>query len=569
MKRNPLEEYAGKRDFKQTREPGSRVKKSAEKSHGLFVIQKHAASHLHYDFRLEMEGVLKSWAVPKGLPMRRGDKRLAMQVEDHPLDYARFEGIIAPGNYGAGTVMVWDIGTYEVKDAEPLKALESGKIHLILHGKKLKGEWAIVKIRNPNEKGKQPWLIFKAGEDLPELPANKENESAISRRSMEKIAAAQDAEWESNRAAATPAKDSFKARIQRAAAKAKAKQQENGEEPASALKHRKLSKGRIAFVEPMKAKLLDEIPTGDDWIYEIKFDGIRALALKDGDDVELYSRLKNKMSHRFSDIAEAVKLCNCQSAILDGEVVALEPSGRSSFQLLQMSRMPGQAPPICYYLFDILNLDGKDLKNLPLHERKDVLRTVVPAENDLLRVSDHLGGRPEQLWTEVCHRGLEGLIGKQSNSKYEPGKRSGAWIKVKCTSAQEFVIGGYTQPQGAREKFGAIIVGYYEGGQLLFASKVGTGFDRRVLESLYKQFQKLKQPNCPFANLPEKRPGRWGQGITASEMKRCTWVKPELVAQVRFTEWTMDGGLRHPVFMGLREDKKARDVVRESPVNTR
>ncbi len=567
MKRNPLDEYAGKRDFKQTREPGPRVKKTERVATGnLFVIQKHAASHLHYDFRLEMEGVLKSWAVPKGLPMRRGDKRLAMQVEDHPLDYARFEGIIAPGNYGAGTVMVWDIGTYEVKDAEPLKALEAGKVHFTLKGKKLKGEWAIIRIRNPNEKGKQPWLIFKASEDLPELSAKKENESAISGRSMEKIAAAQDAEWQSNRAAAGSEPDSFKARIRKAAAKAKAAKEKSEEQGTDiAIASKKLPHGKVAFIEPMKCKLLDEIPNGDDWIYEIKFDGIRALTLKRGDDVELYSRLRNKMTHRFGDVAEALKKCDCESAVFDGEVVALEQSGRSSFQLLQMSRMPGQSPPIVYYLFDILNLDGKDLKNLPLHERKKILQQVVPTNDDLLRISDHLGGRPEQLWTEVCQRGLEGLIGKQRNSKYEPGKRSGAWIKVKCTSAQEFVIGGYTPPQGAREKFGAIMVGYYEGDKLIFASKVGTGFDRRVLEALHKQFQKLKQPECPFANLPDKRPGRWGQGITASQMKRCTWLRPQLVAQVRFTEWTMDGGLRHPVFMGLREDKQPREVVKEKP----
>jgi bifunctional non-homologous end joining protein LigD len=227
--------------------------------------------------------------------------------------------------------------------------------------------------------------------------------------------------------------------------------------------------------------------------------------------------------------------------------------------------MPGENPPICYYLFDILNLDGKDLKNLPLHERKEILQKVIPPGDDLLRMSDHLGGRPEQLWAEVCHRGLEGLVGKQRNSKYEPGKRSGAWIKVKCTCAQEFVIGGYTAPQGSREKFGAILVGYYKGDQLVFSSKVGSGFDRRVLDALYKQFQKLKQPECPFVNLPEKRPGRWGQGVTAGQMKRCTWVKPELVAQVRFTEWTMDGRLRHPVFMGLREDKQPGEVVKEKP----
>jgi len=549
MKNTALAEYAGKRDFKNTREPKPKVARDPKRA-PLFVIQKHAASHLHYDFRLEVEGVLKSWAVPKGVPFERGEKRLAMRVEDHPFDYARFEGIIAPGNYGAGTVMVWDIGTFEVSGDNPAKALEEGKLHLTLHGKKLNGEWTLVKIRHGSERGKDPWLLLKSGESLKPLSTRAEDQSALSGRSMKRIAGDQDAEWVSNRAAPLSSKN----RIVPAKQPAKP--------PVTGLE--KLPSGKLGFVVPMYCKLAKSLPEKGGWLYEIKFDGIRAIAIKNGSKIELFSRLGNSVTARFPEVVKELQQLQCEKALLDGEVVALEKSGRSSFQLLQMSRMPGEPrPPICYYVFDLLNLEGKDLKSLPLTRRKELLEGLLTGDKEILRYSASLQGEPAQLLEQIRKRGMEGLIAKQPDSIYEAGRRSGAWVKVKCIQQQEFVIGGYTEPQGARSHFGSILVGYYKQGRLLFASKVGTGFDRRLLESLFDQFQKLKQTECPFANLPEKQAGRYGQGLTASAMKRCTWLTPKLVCEVIYNEWTRDDHLRQPVFAGLREDKKAAEVVRE------
>jgi bifunctional non-homologous end joining protein LigD len=547
MKNSALEEYAGKRDFKNTREPKPKTAGAGRRA-PLFVIQKHAASHLHYDFRLEVDGVLKSWAVPKGVPFSKGEKHLAMRVEDHPFDYARFEGIIAPGNYGAGTVMVWDIGTYEVSGGDATKALKEGKLHLTLHGKKLEGEWTLVKIRHGNERGKDPWLLLKSGESLNPLSAQTDDESALSKRSMKRIAGDQDAEWVSNRAAASTAP----ARKRTGPVKKKV----NGLE--------KLPAGELGFVVPMYCKLAKTLPQGGGWLYEIKFDGIRAIAIKNGSRIEIYSRLGNDVTARFPEVVKRLEQLQCDKAVLDGEIVALEKSGRSSFQLLQMSRMPGEPrPPICYYVFDLLTLEARDLKSLPLSQRKETLQGLLPEGDEVLRYSASLQGKAAQLLEQIRKRGMEGLIAKEPDSIYEPGRRSGTWLKVKVIQQQEFVIGGYTEPQGARSHFGSLLVGYYKEGRLLFASKVGTGFDHRLLESLYDQFQKLKREECPFANLPEKRVGRYGQGLTASEMKRCTWLSPKLVCEVIYNEWTRDDHLRQPVFAGLREDKKPEEVVRE------
>lgn len=538
--------YAVKRDFKRSAEPGPEVKKSAASAKPLFVIQKHAASHLHYDFRLEMEGVLKSWAVPKGLPSARGDKRLAMRVEDHPLDYARFEGIIAEGNYGAGTVMVWDIGTYDVQDEDPSTALEKGKLHVILHGKKLNGEWALVKIHHSQERGKEPWLIFKAKEDAPPISERQDDQSALSRRSMKQIAAARDAEWESDRPATT------KRRAPRAAPKPSIDFPEAADLPTV----------EPAFVQPMLAEPAKKPPSGGDWIYEIKFDGIRAIIVKNDNKIELYSRLGNLLTARFSEVARAVRSLPCKQAVLDGEVVALEESGRSSFQLLQATQLPSEPrPPICCYLFDLLELEGRDLKSLPLIRRKEILQQLILGQEDWLRFSASFQTDPDELLEQIRARGLEGLIAKQNHSKYLPGKRTKAWLKVKCVISQEFVIGGFTKPKGAREYFGALLVGYFENKRFVFASKVGTGFDQQMLRTFYKRLKETEIPECPFSNLPEKR-STYG-GVTGSEMRRCTWVRPELVCQIRYTEWTRDGHLRHPVFLGLREDKEAQTVGRD------
>ena len=322
-----------------------------------------------------------------------------------------------------------------------------------------------------------------------------------------------------------------------------------------------LPRGKVDFIEPMKARLVRELPRAGDWVYEIKFDGIRAIAVKDKDRVRLYSRLHNDLSGRFPEVARTVRDLRCERGVLDGEIVALDSEGRSSFQLLQSAHAPGQWPPIHYYVFDLLNLEGADLKSLPLSRRKELLERIIPAKRDIIRFSASLVGDAKKLLAEACRRKLEGLIAKEPAAKYEPGRRGNAFLKIKCLSGQEFVIGGYTQPKGGRLYFGAILVGYYEKGKLMFASKVGTGFNEQSLASLYRQFQKLKRPDCPFANLPEKR-GTSG-GLTAGEMTRCTWVEPKFVCQIAFTEWTRDGHLRHPVFLGLREDKTAGEVVKE------
>ena len=550
-----LKEYKRKRDFRQTAEPPPRLAKHSAKKL-MFVIQKHDATRLHYDFRLEMEGVLKSWAVPKGPPMVRGEKRLAVEVEDHPFDYAKFEGTIPEGNYGAGTVMVWDIGTYTVQAEDPLKALRDGKLHLVLEGKKLNGEWALVRMKPRPGDDKPTWLLFKSGEDAKPLSAKKEDESVLTGRSMRQIASQNKAQWKSSRPAATQTR--VEPRIAAAVAKRTrtTKQKEVQED---------LPSGKIQFVEPMKCRLVEDAPTGSQWIYEIKFDGFRVLALKEGKNVELLSRNRKNLNHRFPEIVTAIRALPCDKAIIDGEAVALDEQGRSSFQLLQMADMPGQKrAPISFYAFDFLNLDGKDLKKLPLRRRKELLQSIIREEHEPIRFSSDIHGDPAKLLAQVKKLGLEGFIAKDIHSEYEPGQRSGCWKKIKIANEQEFVVGGYTKPKGSRDYFGAIIVGYHEGKKLIFVSKVGSGFNQALLSSLYKQFQKLKRPDCPFTNLPEKI-SFGGRGLTAAEMKKCSWVEPRLVAEIRFTEWTRDNHLRQPVFLGLREDKNASEVIKEEP----
>ena len=312
------------------------------------------------------------------------------------------------------------------------------------------------------------------------------------------------------------------------------------------------------------SSLVDEPPKTGDWLYELKFDGIRAIAIKDGKKGNLISRNKNELRSRFPEIAEAMKSFPATECVVDGEIVALDEEGRSSFQLLQSIEMDGRQSPIRFYVFDLLQLEGRSLINLPLVERKQALAALCENVPEPIRYSGELTGEVQALLKEVKRRGLEGLIGKQRNSVYEPGRRSGAWIKLKCVNEQEFVIGGYTPPAGARKHFGAILVGYYENGKLLFAGKVGTGFNSKSLAELAKKFRELKRDDCPFADLPSKQGERWVQGITPSMMKKMHWVKPVLVAQIKFAEWTRDGKLRQPVFLGLREDKKPTEVIRET-----
>src|SRR5437773_4074154 len=563
-----LQEYKRKRDFKKTAEPAGKPLPKKVKGASRFVIQKHAARRLHYDFRLEMDGVLKSWALPKGLPWKRGEKHLAVEVEDHPIEYEDFEGVIPEGQYGGGTVMVWDRGTYYVYGEQPLKSLREGKLHLVLDGEKAKGEWTLVRIRGRDNE-KNQWLILKTGADAKPISKKLEDQSVKTQRTMKQIAEERDAEWESDRQADQNPTSQFKARIRQAMAARDVVGRDRrarrappsgdargrlGSAAAGSLPDLPAAKPR--FIEPMKAKLVEKPPATDDWVYELKFDGIRLIAIKADKRVSLLSRNENELSGRFPAIVEAIKNLPAREFVIDGEVVALDDEGRSSFQLLQALQMEGRKSPVYFYAFDLLQLDGKSLLGLQLEARKKFLEELCAGAGDPIRYSGVIGGDAKRLLEEVERRGLEGLIGKQRNSVYEPDRRSGAWIKLKCANEQEFVIGGYTPPQGARKHFGAILVGYYDNNKLVFAGKVGTGFTAKSLSILHKKLQKEARNDCPFVDLPSKQNGQWVQGITPSMMKKMHWVNPKFIAQIKFAEWTRDKKLRAPVFLGLRDDNR-------------
>jgi bifunctional non-homologous end joining protein LigD len=559
-----LAEYKKKRDFKVTAEPSGKPLPKLVKGACRFVIQKHDASRLHYDFRLEMDGVLKSWAVPKGLPWEKGEKHLAVEVEDHPVEYATFEGIIPQGQYGGGTVMVWDRGQYHVYGEDPMKALRDGRMHMVMDGEKAKGDWSLIRTRM--EAGKPQWLLLKSGTGMKPISKKRDDQSVKTGRTMAQIAAQKDAEWQSNRD--DDKKPTLKTRIKAALKKKdRARGKSAGDDSAEFDKAlAKLPRAKAEFIEPMKARLTASPPTGGDWSFELKFDGFRVCAVKKRSEIHLLSRNGNELRSRFPEVVDALKDFPADECVLDGEVVALDEEGRSSFQLLQGVEMDGRKSPIVFYVFDLMQLNGRGLTGLPLVPRKQVLAKLCEGAGDPIRYSGEIVGEASVLLKEVQRRGLEGLIGKLRDSRYEPGGRSGAWIKLKCVNEQEFVIGGFTPPQGARQHFGAVLVGYYDKKKkLLFAGKVGTGFNTKSLASLHKKLKSEKRDDCPFADLPSKQGGQWVQGITPSMMRKIEWVNPAFVCQVKFAEWTRDAKLRQPVFLGLREDKKPTEVIRETP----
>ncbi len=385
------------------------------------------------------------------------------------------------------------------------------------------------------------WLLIKSGEDLKPVSKVQDDKSILTGRTMARIALDRDAQWKPK--SSTPKK------------------------PA---KTRKRSEGKeLKFIDPMKATLVDAPPTKGEWLYEVKFDGYRALALKSGGNVQLLSRNEKDFALRFPEITEAIARLPADNVIIDGEIVAMDSQGRPSFQLLQAFQLGTERPALAFYLFDLLHCEGNDLTAEPLHERRRQLELLSKGLAEPVRFSASLSGEPQRLLEEVSRLGLEGVIGKERNSPYQGGQRTKTWIKLKCVREQEFVIGGYTPPDGARKHFGALLLGVFEGAKLRFVGKAGTGFNSAILRSLHRAMKEIEQGNCPFDDLPEKKAGRWSQNITPAEMKLCHWVRPDLVCQIRFTEWTNDGKLRHPVFLGLREDKDPRDVVRETPSKIR
>jgi bifunctional non-homologous end joining protein LigD len=521
-----LDTYAEKRHFEQTPEPRPAPvpRRSRQGGRRRFVIQKHEASHLHFDLRLESQDVLRSWSVPKGMPYALDERRLAIATEDHPLDYLTFEGIIPAGQYGGGTVMVWDIGTYDVIEGNYWK----GMLRFFLTGTKLEGEWLLE--RDP-AKGEKAWSLTKTGAAIDAAAAGPNDESALSGRTMSAIAAARDAEWQSNRAPAA---------VTRAAV------------------HAAVRATDLRFVEPMLCELVERLPAGDDWQYEIKFDGYRALGIRGTTGTRLYSRRGNSLASRFAGVTAALSHLPANT-MLDGEVVALDTDGRPSFALLHRGRT--SADRIFYYAFDVLACAGQDVRNRPLAERRRLLETAVPETSGTLRRSVTLDADPAELVTAAREFGFEGIVAKRRDSVYEPGKRTGAWVKCRVSPGQELVIGGYLPD--SRSSFDALLVGYYEGKRLLFIAKIRNGFVPATRRELLERLRALATDRCPFANLPEPRNARRGIALTAEVMKRCQWVKPTLVAQVEFTEWTQRDHLRHARFLGLRNDKDALEVTKE------
>ncbi|HXD77791.1 MAG TPA: DNA ligase D [Puia sp.] len=544
-----LKAYHQKRSFDQTPEPqGGRPDKKTLR----FVVQKHAASHLHYDFRLEMDGVLKSWAIPKGPSLNPADKRLAMQVEDHPFDYKDFEGIIPAGNYGAGTVMVWDEGDYEPlgdhvgskrdREKELLKELRSGSLKFTLNGKKLKGEFALVRTRG---RGENSWLLIKHRDRYAsESPVTERDKSVVSKKTLEQIAGnPRSAQWSSNRKAAV-----------KPAPAAKPVSPAKTSIPAAAPK-----KAMPKDLPPMLATLVDKPFDEPGWSYEVKWDGYRAIAYLKKGKVELRSR-NNKSFDKYYPVFDALRGWPVD-AVVDGEIVVLGPNGQSDFGKLQNWRSEADGT-LVYYLFDLLWLDGRDLTGVPLAGRRALLESIVPA-GDTIRFSESFETDGKAFYEKASQLGLEGIMAKKTDSRYVPGIRTREWLKIKTSSRQEVVIGGFTRNEDSPKLFSALLAGVYENGKLQYIGKIGTGFSGKQQEALMSKFRPLIQKKCPFTNEPDvNQPSRFRPNPAEA---KATWLKPSLVAEVAFRELTSDGVMRHPSFQGLREDKAAKEVVLEKP----
>ncbi|HEX6042670.1 DNA ligase D [Longimicrobium sp.] len=574
-----LDEYKRKRDFRVTAEPEGHVHRSGDVLS--FCIQKHAASHLHYDFRLELDGVLKSWAVPKGPSLDAGVKRLAVHVEDHPIEYGVFEGIIPKKEYGGGTVMLWDRGTW-TPDDDPHKAYRKGHLRFHLDGERLRGGWHLVRSRRGEEGQKEQWLLFKEDDDVarPEAEGIITEEmmtSVATGRTMDEIAADADARWDSkapaaealirdgkpskpkkaaDTAAKKPAKSASKTAGKTASkTAAKSASKSAGPSPAEGVPGARKAAFPAPFT-PEMATLVDEVPAGDEWIHEIKYDGYRLVVMLQKGEARLITRNGNDWTDRFPDTARALAALPAKNAVLDGELVVLTREGRTSFQALQNVLNSGRGAELVFYAFDLAYVDGMDLRRSPLLARKEALRTLLAGAGDgAVRFSDHIVGRGEAFYRQACGMGLEGIMSKRADSLYVH-KRTKEWLKVKCLLRQEFVIGGFSEPKGSRSHFGALLLGVHdEKRNLVYAGKVGTGFDEARLREVHARLKELTRADSPFSDL-----GRRGRGP-----RDVTWIEPELVCEIAFTEWTDEGKIRHPVFQGLREDKPATDVVRENP----
>jgi bifunctional non-homologous end joining protein LigD len=616
-----LEEYKRKRRFEETPEPPPKVEKKAGNR---FVVQKHDATRLHYDFRLEMEGVLKSWAVPKGPSLDPADKRLAMHVEDHPVSYFDFEGNIPEGNYGAGSVMVWDVGTWQPlspvqvngkyvpgTEADAVAMLAKGDLKFRLKGKRLKGDFALIKMRGrrPGSKGNE-WLLIKKHDDQVEEGYDIEaiDESVLSKRSMAEIAGdAGSREWKSRPAGRGKLKAAWladaiarvdkKKRIKTAGdaedaeggKKRPAKQAvapeptpSNAKPKSSIIEPPKTSASSASpavlvskpvkrpmpvAIHPMLAESIDRPFDGVEWLFEIKWDGYRAIAFIENGKVRLVSRNQNELTGRYPELKDMAGFIKAKNAILDGEVVAIDEEGRPSFSLMQQrtgfrpggKRAAAKADvPVLYYAFDLLYLDGEDWRRMPVEDRKRKLASLITA-GDALRYSDHYEEHGKALFEIAQNKGLEGIVAKRRASIYEE-RRSRDWLKIKIRHRLECVVGGFTQPEGSRAHFGSLVLGLYDKqGRLIHVGQAGSGFDQKSLSEIWKTLKSLETQKNPFYGEVEA-------------LRKVSWVKPELVAEIEYAEWT--GGtnagsgpkLRAPVFLGLRDDKEPKECLLETSI---
>jgi bifunctional non-homologous end joining protein LigD len=564
-----LARYRAMRDFATTAEPsgasGHRTKAKSEE--GLpFVIQKHAATRLHYDFRLGWKGVLKSWAVTKGPSYLVADKRLAVEVEDHPMEYGGFEGTIPKGQYGGGTVMVWDNGTWEpVTDVD--EGLQKGQLKFILHGKKLRGHWALIRIKNNKygDKGKNNWLLIKEHDEYERSaddPAitDEAPDSAVTGRSLEQIAAAEDHVWNSH----VPEK---KAPVNRSRLTRRPESSTTVEQPVPGLVKKAPVPDRESvlkgappekmpgFLSPELASSVDQPPEGDEWLHELKLDGYRIQIHVDEKGGERRARLFTRKgldwTHRMPDVARTATQLPVHAAIVDGEVVVVNEKGLTSFADLQAAFDEGAPHPLTYYAFDLLHLDGHNLRNLPLERRKTILEGLIQEHGeDGLRYSSHLRANGGEMLRHACQMGAEGIVSKLATSNWR-GERSHQWLKSKCILQQEFVVGGFAPLATGAYGIGSLLLGYYEDGELIYAGRTGTGFNQKTHKMLRDRLEELRQAKPAYKSLPTEA------------KKDAVWVKPSMVIEAQFSNWTSDHLVRQAAFLGLREDKDPKEVVRE------
>jgi bifunctional non-homologous end joining protein LigD len=561
-----LEEYVRKRKFEKTPEPAPQVKvgQAAAGAAPRFYVQRHDATRLHYDFRLEIGGVLVSWAVPKGPSLEPLSKFLAAKVEDHPLEYGEFEGNIPAGNYGAGSVMLWDRGTWELLGDAPVdQQLARGDLKFRLHGEKLKGEFAVVLMKNRG-KGNE-WLLIKKrdAEAVPGWDIEQYAWSVLSGRTQEEIAQGLPARKTKEKTAGDPQRE-WKSRPASHPSKVAAKAAPPARTDRRATEPRPSGSGLKGAVKapmpsaitPMKAALAKTPPRGDEWLFEVKWDGVRAICFIEQESLRLVSRTGHSCEKQYPELSVIPHYVAASQAILDGEIAALDDKGVARFELIQPRIAPSdanavshmaRARPVVYFAFDLLYLNGYDLRQVALVERKQLLESIL-TPTGVLRLSEHFPGAGDAMLQAAQETGIEGLMAKRADSRYE-SRRSSDWIKIKIVERQEFVICGFTA--GERDHFGALVLGVYGNGKLTWAGNVGTGFDQKTMALLRQKLDPLTAPASPFSDAPKVG-------------KDVTWVKPELVAEVKFANWTHEGRLRAPVYLGLRSDANPSDCVREA-----